>query len=36
MRKLQKRLEDSLKAYERLIGRIDKDSDERPRRGKRL
>ena len=36
MRKLQKRLEDSLKAYERLIGRIDKDSDEPPRRGKRL
>ena len=36
MRNLQKRLEDSMKAYEALIGRIDSDSDKPPTRGKRL
>jgi hypothetical protein len=36
MRNLQKQLEDSLKAYEALIGRIDNQSDDPPRRRKRL
>jgi hypothetical protein len=36
IRNLQKRLEDSMKAYERLIGRIDSQSDDKPRRSKKL
>lgn len=36
IRNLRKRLEDSMKAYEALIGRIDSDSDKPPTRGKRL
>ena len=36
MRNLQKRLEDSMKAYEALIGRIDSDSETPSTRGKRL
>lgn len=36
IRNLQKRLEDSLKAYEALIGRIDSQAGEQPRRGKKL
>ncbi|MBL6707343.1 MAG: hypothetical protein ISQ06_14625 [Planctomycetaceae bacterium] len=36
MRNLQKRLEDSMKAYKALIGRIDSDSETPSTRGKRL